>query len=174
MASTEITHGRNGPASDATSLGSWDIDHLCNMPVSSTLNAASSFPYNVTIPQDLNYRSFDMRERGQPSVGMDYHQQTLLTHRFSNHVPNVLVPSTVNAAMNNVTAPQDLNYNSLGASGRVKLSFGTVDPQQALLTGRLGESAAFNYFLGKFGKPFVKWVNETNEIGASLRHSCCR
>ncbi|XP_006360950.1 uncharacterized protein [Solanum tuberosum] len=219
-ASTEITRGRNNPASGATLLGSRDTDHVCNRVVSSTINASSSSAYNVTIPQDLNYSSFDMRERGQPSVGMGYPQQASLTGRFSSHVHNVLVPSTVNAAINNVTAPQDLNYNSFDArervqmsSGmvypqqplstgrfsdhvhnvlvpstvnaaftnvtapqdlnynsfdareRVQLSFGMVDPQQALFTGRLGESAAFNYFVGKLGKPFVKWVNETNETG---------
>lgn len=100
------------------------------------------------LPHNLNYSSFDTRERGQLSIGMSYPQQAS-TGRFSN----------------NVTAPQDRNYNSFDARERVQLSFGTVDPQQALLTGRHGEFAAFKYFVAKFGEPFVKWVNETNETG---------
>ncbi|XP_055813898.1 protein NO VEIN-like isoform X2 [Solanum dulcamara] len=165
LASTEISQGRNDPASAAAFLGSRDTDHVCNVLVTSTINAASGAPYNVTAPQNLNYSSFDIKERGQSSIGMGYPQQALLTGRFSGHVHNVLVPSTVNPAINNVTAQQDLSYNSFDTRERVQFSFGMVDPQQALLTGRLGESAAFNYFVGKFGKPFVKWVNETYETG---------
>ncbi|KAM7485827.1 hypothetical protein LguiA_001836 [Lonicera macranthoides] len=48
---------------------------------------------------------------------------------------------------------------------RDQLSSGTVNPQQALLTGREGEFVAFKYFIGKFGDPIVKWVNEANETG---------
>ncbi|MCE0480621.1 hypothetical protein HAX54_037640 [Datura stramonium] len=52
----------------------------------------------------------------------------LLTDRFSDHVHNVLVPSTVKAAaMNN-----------------------------ALLTGRLRESAAFNHFVGLIRQAFYE------------------
>ncbi|MCD7469032.1 hypothetical protein HAX54_007651 [Datura stramonium] len=157
LAPTDITHGRNDPASTAALPGSRDTGHVCNVLISSTINGASSSPYNATVQQDLNYSSFDMRERGQPSVGMGYPQQALLTDRFSDHVHNVLVPSTVKAAaMNNVTAPQNLNYNSFDARERVQLSFGTVDPQQALLTGRLRESAAFNHFVGLIRQAFYE------------------
>ncbi|KAF3634256.1 hypothetical protein FXO37_26579 [Capsicum annuum] len=114
---------------------------------------------------------------------------SLLGSRDTDHKCNVLVPSTVNAvhsspynataqqhlnyssfdmketAVNNVPALQNLSYNSFDARERVQLSFGTVDPQQALSTGRLGESAAYNYFVGIFGEHFVKWVNETNDTG---------
>ncbi|XP_059306583.1 protein NO VEIN-like [Lycium ferocissimum] len=155
LASTNIPHSRNDPAPAAALLSSQDTNHVCNLLVSSTVNAASCSPCNVTVPQDLNYSSFDMRERGgQPSIGTgNYPQQAMLTGRFSDHVHN------------NVTTPQDLNYNSFDARKRVQLSFGTGDPQQALLTGRLGESVAFKYFVGKLGEPFVKWVNETYETG---------
>nr|GMD70176.1 uncharacterized protein LOC109178973 isoform X1 [Ipomoea batatas] len=46
-----------------------------------------------------------------------------------------------------------------------QLSLSPADAQQALLTGRLGEFVAFNYFSEKVGKAFVKWVNETFETG---------
>ncbi|PHT39368.1 hypothetical protein CQW23_22941 [Capsicum baccatum] len=158
------TPSRNNPASSASLLGSRDPDHICDVLVPSTVNAVHSSPYNATAQQHLNYSSFDMKETGQPSVGMGYPQQTL-TDRFSDHVHNMLMPFTVNAAVNNVPALQDLSYNSFDARERVQLSFGTVDPQQALSTGRLGESAAYNYFVGIFGEHFVKWINETNETG---------
>ncbi|KAK4732817.1 hypothetical protein R3W88_025805 [Solanum pinnatisectum] len=64
-----------------------------------------------------------------------------------------------------MTIPHDLNYSSSDVSERDHLYVGTTDPQQALLTGRLGEFVAFKYFVGKHGEPFVKWVNETNETG---------
>ncbi|KAM7488873.1 hypothetical protein LguiB_026357 [Lonicera macranthoides] len=48
---------------------------------------------------------------------------------------------------------------------RDRLSSGIVNPQQALLTGREGEFVAFKYFVGKFGDPTVKWVNEAKETG---------
>ncbi|KAM3357025.1 protein NO VEIN-LIKE [Capsicum galapagoense] len=158
------TPSRNNPASAASLLGSRDTDHICNVLVPSTVNAVHSSPYNATAQQHLNYSSFDMKETGQPSVGMGYPQQTL-TDRFSDHVHNMLMPFTVNAAVNNVPALQNLSYNSFDARESVQLPFGTVDPQQALSTGRLGESAAYNYFVGIFGEHFVKWVNETNETG---------
>ncbi|KAM3327145.1 protein NO VEIN-like isoform X2 [Capsicum chacoense] len=158
------TPSRNNPASAASLLGSRDTDHICNVLVPSTVNTVHSSPYNATAQQHLNYSSVDMKETGQPSVGMGYPQQTL-TDRFSDHVHNMLMPFTVNAAVNIVPALQDLSYNSFDARERVQLSFGTVDPQQALSTGRLGKSAAYNYFVGIFGEHFVKWVNETNETG---------
>lgn len=44
-----------------------------------------------------------------------------------------------------------------------QLSLGTV--QEKVLTGRIGELVAFNYFLGKFGGTCVRWINETHETG---------
>ncbi|XP_006360949.1 uncharacterized protein [Solanum tuberosum] len=64
-----------------------------------------------------------------------------------------------------MTIPHDLNYTSADVAQRDHLYVGTTDPQQALLTGRLGEFVAFKYFVGNHGEPFVKWVNETNETG---------
>lgn len=34
-----------------------------------------------------------------------------------------------------------------------------------MLTGRIGELVAFNYFAGKFGGTCVRWINETHETG---------
>uniref|UniRef100_A0A0V0IAP2 Putative ovule protein n=1 Tax=Solanum chacoense TaxID=4108 RepID=A0A0V0IAP2_SOLCH len=64
-----------------------------------------------------------------------------------------------------MTIPHDLNYTSVDVAQRDHLYVGRTDPQQALLTGRLGEFVAFKYFVGNHGEPFVKWVNETNETG---------
>ncbi|CAN4090882.1 unnamed protein product [Withania somnifera] len=85
------------------------------------------------------------------------------------HVCNVLVPGTMKQASNYphpMTEPQDLNYSSFDVTERDQLYIGTNDKTDILKeTGRLGEYFAFKYFLEKFGEPFVKWVNETNESG---------
>ncbi|KAJ8547079.1 hypothetical protein K7X08_010665 [Anisodus acutangulus] len=65
-----------------------------------------------------------------------------------------------------MTEPHDLNNSSSDVHERDQLHVGTTgitDAQRE--TGRLGEFFAFKYFLEKFGEPFVKWVNETNETG---------
>ncbi|TYI36077.1 hypothetical protein ES332_A03G117400v1 [Gossypium tomentosum] len=49
-------------------------------------------------------------------------------------------------------------------SQRDQLLTGTPNTAQALLTGKLGELAAFKYFTGTSGKK-VKWVNKDNETG---------
>lgn len=49
-------------------------------------------------------------------------------------------------------------------SQRDQLHTGTPSTAQALLTGKLGELAAFEYFGGTLGKK-VKWVNKDNETG---------
>ncbi|XWS09171.1 hypothetical protein CRYUN_Cryun40dG0063400 [Craigia yunnanensis] len=49
-------------------------------------------------------------------------------------------------------------------SQRDQLHTGTPSAAQALLTGKLGEFAAFKYFSGTLGKT-VKWVNKDNETG---------
>ncbi|XP_019445357.1 PREDICTED: uncharacterized protein LOC109349123 [Lupinus angustifolius] len=46
-----------------------------------------------------------------------------------------------------------------------QLQTGTFNAAQAQATGRLGEYLACEYFVGKVGKPAVKWVNEVNETG---------
>ncbi|KAH7521674.1 hypothetical protein FEM48_Zijuj07G0058000 [Ziziphus jujuba var. spinosa] len=45
------------------------------------------------------------------------------------------------------------------------LCFGTPNPVQAMLTGRLGEHLAFKYFTGKLSNSYVNWVNKENETG---------
>ncbi|XP_050285644.1 protein NO VEIN-like isoform X2 [Quercus robur] len=50
-------------------------------------------------------------------------------------------------------------------SMRDHLRLGTPDGAQAMQTGRLGESIAFKYIIGKFGGTVVKWVNEDSETG---------
>ncbi|KAA8548392.1 hypothetical protein F0562_000076 [Nyssa sinensis] len=64
-----------------------------------------------------------------------------------------------------VTPSDGPNLGSLKSSERDQLSFGTPNIQQTMLTGRLGEHVAFNYFAANFGKTIVKWVNEVNETG---------
>ncbi|XP_022722630.1 uncharacterized protein LOC111279838 isoform X2 [Durio zibethinus] len=49
-------------------------------------------------------------------------------------------------------------------SRRDQLHTGTPSAAQALLTGKLGELAAFKYFTGTLGKT-VTWVNKDNETG---------
>ncbi|XP_074337868.1 protein NO VEIN-LIKE isoform X2 [Apium graveolens] len=44
-----------------------------------------------------------------------------------------------------------------------QLSLGMVEDK--VLTGRIGEFVAFNYFSGKFGGTCVRWINETHETG---------
>lgn len=48
---------------------------------------------------------------------------------------------------------------------RDQLITGIPNAHQAMLTGRLGELAAFNYFSGKVGDTIVKWVNQESETG---------
>ncbi|XP_021290702.1 uncharacterized protein LOC110421426 [Herrania umbratica] len=55
-------------------------------------------------------------------------------------------------------------FSSVDFSQRDQLHTGTPSAAQALLTGKLGELAAFKYFTGKLGKT-VKWVNKDNETG---------
>ncbi|KAK2993282.1 hypothetical protein RJ640_022121 [Escallonia rubra] len=68
--------------------------------------------------------------------------------------------------------PVDLGPGSDGTkssysnySERDQLSIGTSNPEQAIITGRLGELVAFKYFAGKVGETSVKWVNESKETG---------
>ncbi|KAK3000430.1 hypothetical protein RJ639_021849, partial [Escallonia herrerae] len=55
--------------------------------------------------------------------------------------------------------------SSSNYSERDQLSIGTSNPEQAIITGRLGELVAFKYFAGKVGETSVKWVNESKETG---------
>ena len=48
---------------------------------------------------------------------------------------------------------------------RDQLVTGIPNAHQAMLTGRLGEHAAFNFLCGKFGDRIVKWVNQERETG---------
>lgn len=55
--------------------------------------------------------------------------------------------------------------DSRGLFWKNQLRTGTPNPVQALVTGRLGEHAAFKYFTEKFSDAVVKWVNEDTETG---------
>ncbi|KAM7485828.1 hypothetical protein LguiA_001837 [Lonicera macranthoides] len=80
----------------------------------------------------------------------------------------VRISCSTNAAFDTVDLAAQSGVPSSNVSTcteRDQLSSGTVDPQQALLTGREGEFVAFKYFVGKFGDPTVKWVNEAKETG---------
>ncbi|CAA0818650.1 Histidine kinase-- DNA gyrase B-- and HSP90-like ATPase family protein [Striga hermonthica] len=61
----------------------------------------------------------------------------------------------------NATLQVHLNSGS-GERGKGQVS---AMRQQAILTGRLGEHVAFEYFVGKLGEGAVNWVNENNETG---------
>ncbi|XP_030507403.2 protein NO VEIN [Cannabis sativa] len=56
--------------------------------------------------------------------------------------------------------------NQLGSqfSRRDQIRIGAPNAQ-GILTGRLGEQLAYNYFVEKVGKHAVRWVNEHNETG---------
>lgn len=55
---------------------------------------------------------------------------------------------------------------SLKFFNREQLNTGAPDPEQAMLTGRLGELAAYTYFSESVGsRRKVNWVNEVNETG---------
>ncbi|XP_062109173.1 protein NO VEIN [Humulus lupulus] len=66
-----------------------------------------------------------------------------------------------------MTGEFDLGSHKLGSSQffrRDQIRIGTPNAQ-GMLTGRLGEQLAFNYFVEKAGKHAVRWVNEHNETG---------
>ncbi|KAM7488866.1 hypothetical protein LguiB_026350 [Lonicera macranthoides] len=80
----------------------------------------------------------------------------------------VRISCSTNATFDTVDLAAQSGFPSSNVSTcteRDQLSSRTVDPQQALLTGREGEFVAFKYFVGKFGDPTVKWVNEAKETG---------
>ncbi|XP_059632151.1 protein NO VEIN isoform X2 [Cornus florida] len=80
----------------------------------------------------------------------------------SYHAYN-LVASDMDVTLN---TPSDGPNSSTSKFGqREQLSFGTPNAQQTLLTGRLGESVAFNYFAANVGGSSVRWVNKDNETG---------
>ena len=81
-------------------------------------------------------------------------------------------PSHTDFTMDVDFDPVDLDPTSDGPeldasnfSMRDHLRLGTPDGAQAMQTGRLGESIAFKYIVGKFGGTVVKWVNEDSETG---------
>lgn len=59
----------------------------------------------------------------------------------------------------------DSQIDSRGRFRRNQLKTGTPDPAQAIMTGRLGEHAAFKYFTENFSDAVVKWVNKDAESG---------
>ncbi|KAK3007909.1 hypothetical protein RJ639_014093 [Escallonia herrerae] len=68
-------------------------------------------------------------------------------------------------SVDTVVAPDEPNSGSTNFSDRDQLSIGTANAKQAILTGRLGEFVAFEYFVRKVGEALVKWVNESTETG---------
>ncbi|GER41663.1 histidine kinase [Striga asiatica] len=58
-----------------------------------------------------------------------------------------------------------INVHSNSGSGERGQGQVSALKQQAILTGRLGEHVAFEYFVGKLGEGAVNWVNENNETG---------
>nr|POE62220.1 hypothetical protein CFP56_39546 [Quercus suber] len=85
----------------------------------------------------------------------------------SGHAPNHTV-STMHVEFDPVDLDLVSDGPELGASNfssRDHLRFGTPNAAQAMQTGRIGESVAFKYIIGKFGGTAVKWVNEDFETG---------
>ena len=85
----------------------------------------------------------------------------------SGHAPNRTV-STMHVEFDPVDLDRVSDGPELGASNfssRDHLRFGTPNAAQAMQTGRIGESVAFKYIIGKFGGTAVKWVNEDFETG---------
>ncbi|KAK2970424.1 hypothetical protein RJ640_016278 [Escallonia rubra] len=82
----------------------------------------------------------------------------------------VVAPDEPNSGSTNfsyrtVVAPDEPNSSSTNFSNRDQLSLGTANAKQAMLTGRLGEYVAYEYFVRKVGEALVKWVNESTETG---------
>ncbi|CAH9120976.1 unnamed protein product [Cuscuta epithymum] len=71
-------------------------------------------------------------------------------------VVTTLEASSGSGLVSNVSDSGQLSLTSTSSS---------VNGQQAMLTGRLGEFVAFKYFIGSVGETSVKWVNETIETG---------
>lgn len=74
----------------------------------------------------------------------------------------------IHADSDPVSLDESLDEAHLGSPNfgrRDRLQTGTFDAAQAKATGRLGEFLACKYFVDKFGKTAVKWVNEVNETG---------
>ncbi|XP_052207754.1 protein NO VEIN isoform X2 [Diospyros lotus] len=78
-----------------------------------------------------------------------------------------LVTSAIDAARNSsgMVSPSDDRNLGSSVTERHQLSFGTPNPHQAMLTGRLGEQVAFNHFVRNAGETVVTWVNKNFESG---------
>ncbi|KAH7833599.1 hypothetical protein Vadar_008001 [Vaccinium darrowii] len=72
---------------------------------------------------------------------------------------------SANDSIDLVTPSDDLNLMVHKNTERDQFSFGTPNAEAAMLTGRLGELVAFNYFTTNFGAECVTWVNKDNETG---------
>jgi hypothetical protein len=72
-----------------------------------------------------------------------------------------------------VTSTESQEDQTVRVSCDSNAEFETVDinpttvtnQQQMAITGREGEFVGYKYFLGKYGAPLVKWVNEIRETG---------
>nr|POE62217.1 hypothetical protein CFP56_39543 [Quercus suber] len=128
--------------------------------VMETDNVPISIEDDWTIEDDFVVLSANLENQSGNACNSTYSDQF-------GHAPNYTV-STMHVEFD----PVDLDLVSdgleLGASNfssRDHLRFGTPNAAQAMQTGRIGESVAFKYIIGKFGGTAVKWVNEDIETG---------
>ncbi|KAK3417003.1 hypothetical protein EUGRSUZ_H02759 [Eucalyptus grandis] len=81
-------------------------------------------------------------------------------------VSNLNSYSDVSANQIDTTPASDLpDLDQPRLIGRTMLNVSTPDPEQAMLTGNLGEHVAFRHLAKKFSRSSVKWVNEDGETG---------
>ncbi|KAK3020283.1 hypothetical protein RJ639_045832 [Escallonia herrerae] len=95
---------------------------------------------------------------------------SLGTNVVYDSVDTIVAPNEPNSGSTNfsdrtVVAPDEPSSSSTNFSNRDQLSLGTANAKQAMLTGRLGEYLAYEYFVRKVGEALVKWVNESTETG---------
>ncbi|KAJ7955389.1 Histidine kinase/DNA gyrase B [Quillaja saponaria] len=91
----------------------------------------------------------------------------------SNNLENQSCPDFLGTDFNlgtgfdrdSLSHPNGPNVDSTTFSRRPQLQTGTPNAAHAIITGRLGEHLAYEYFVGKFGKTAVTWVNEVKETG---------
>ncbi|KAK3416998.1 hypothetical protein EUGRSUZ_H02754 [Eucalyptus grandis] len=81
-------------------------------------------------------------------------------------VSNLHSCSDVSANQIDTTPVSDLpDLDQPQLIGRTMLNVSMPDPEQAMLTGNLGERVAFRHLAKKFSRSSVKWVNEDGETG---------
>ncbi|XP_031403779.1 protein NO VEIN isoform X1 [Punica granatum] len=107
------------------------------------------------IPDDINVTLKVMADSESPAAEWIPLESNILEDELavdSNHASDGPGPSS---------GPGSLKFYH-----RDQLNTGAPDPAQAILTGRLGELAAYKYFSESFGSQRkVNWVNEVSETG---------